>query len=1422
MRKLIILLVLTSLYCGVKTQAQIAFSKEYGGVDNEDGRWMEQMPDSGFILTGGTSTFSNGQMDIWLVRTDAYGNEMWTKSIGSTQFDFANMVKPLPNGFIICGVTNRNGTDDAILVRTDLNGNTIWTTVLGDAGIQWFEGVIPAPGGGFTAVGVNTGAGTHGTYDIYLVRFNSAGAVVWQKNIGGQSYEIGNSIVTTSDGGYILSGQTYSYGNLDGDYYLVKTDSSGNVQWEKTYAEQHLQECHYAIQTPDGGYLMVGDADTIPNGLGDTDIWLIKTDGSGNKQWEKVYGGSKKDGGKTIENTSDGGFIIAGITRSFGLINPNYYLIKTTSTGDLDWQKTSYGTQYHDHAYRAIETSDYGFAEFGYFKNSAGFKNWALVKLPPNAGITKDLAIDDIIAPNSSLCRSNGVDFSVLMTNYGGVNEQAIVVTLEINNGSSITTLVDTFPGAIAPTNSAVLHFTPTYDFNVDGAYTVKAYIQHRNSDISYTNDTNSINVNVIPPTSDPATTSAVECTNASLMLTSTPASPADSMFWYDAAVNGNLIGTGNSFTTPTLNNTQTYYVQSEKGKGYMTGLEDNTVGSGSTSSSGYLKFDSRRYFKLVSVLVYPTSAGNRTIELRNSGGTVLQSKTVNLPSAPGGIRVYLNFDVPQANDLQLGLGSGSTNLFRNSSGAVFPYDVSQVLEIYGTNSSNSGTYYYFYDWYVFVPGDNCSSNRVPVQAIINSGSATAFDVARCGNGSVTLAANSPSPVSWHSAPSGGTLLSATNTYTTPNLSSTTTYYLEVASCPNRIPVDAVINSIPSPPTASDVTHCGPGTVTLTASSPSPINWYSAATNGTLVGSGSPFTTPYLTSTRTYYASAGNTCPSTRVAVDAIISGSVINSVTGATACGPASVTLSASSSDPISWFAASTGGSPLASNTSTFTTPVLSQPVTYYAQAGNVCPSARMAVVANIISVDPPVGTGASRCGSGTLVISAQSINPVTWWSSSSGGSQVGTGLIFTTPSLSSTTTYYAQASANGCNSPRTGVTATVNITTPPVPTSGSHCGPGTVTLSATATDSIFWYSAASGGSPLHYGTTYTTPSISTTTTYYVQAGGVCPSTRVAVNAVIQSNSADPTTVNDERCGTGTVTLVAFSPDPITWYDSPGGSIVGTGTSFTTPSLTSTTTFYAVAGIAGCLSNPIAAVATINPVPADPLITGQQSCGSAQLTLSASSPDFLTWYSQSVGGNTIGTGSTYTANFTTTTTVYVQASKGLCLSNRVPVTAAIYTPPVVDLGPPVISINSGQTVTLDPGAGFASYLWSTTATTQTINVNSGGTYSVIVTDVHNCQGSDSIVVTVINSVNTESALDRSLSIYPNPSTGIFNVTMNNPSLEFELQLTDVEGRIILTDFHKNYGLFVKYYDLSDLAKGIYYLRIFSNEGNVTRALMVQ
>ncbi len=1421
MKRKLFLPILFLLILASASQAQIQFSTEYGGAYNEEGRWMEQLPDSGFIMTGGTSTYSNGQTDMWLVRADAYGNQLWTKSIGGIGFDFANMVKPTPvdNGFIICGLTNSygGGDNDGWLVKTDINGNTLWSTTVGDAGIQELEAVTLTDDGGYAATGISYTTGTQ-YYDVLLVKFNSAGTIEWQTILGGGGFDIGNSIHQTADHGYIIAGQTYSYGTGDGDTYLLKTDASGNEQWHKSITNIGIQETHYVAIDPTGGYMMIADADSLANSLGDTDLWLIKTDANGDTLWTRTIGGNKKDGGKTVEFTSDGGMIIAGITRSFGLINPNYYLVKTDNLGNIEWQNSTYGSTYHDHAYRGIETSDGGFAEVGFFRNAAGFSNFSLVKLGPSGGVNKDIAIDEFITPYTSLCRSNNVPFQLKLTNYGLTSEANIIVTIDINNGTSTTTLRDTLTGTLSSGATNTLTFTPTYNFNVDGNYTLTAYTPHRSSDISYSNDTSIITVTVLPPTSDASTTGAVSCSAASLTLSSTAAAAADSMFWYDAAVNGSLVSTGSSYTTPILASSTNYYVESVKGKGSKVGAVDNSIGAGSTNNTGYLKFDTRLALKIISVKVTASTSGNRIIELRNSSGTVLQSKTINLPV--GDSRVYLNFDVPQGNDFQLGLGSGSGNLFRNTTGASFPYSVSKTIEIYGSSANNNSNYYYFYDWYVFVPYGNCGSNRVPAQAIIGSTTpTTAFDGARCGNGTVTLTA-SGSLLSWYDAPTGGTQLATGSSFTTPSLASTTSYYLQVGVCSPRIEVQAIINTQSSVPTASDVTNCGPGTVTLTASSSDPLFWYDAATNGTQVGSGSSFTTPFLNSTQTYYVSAGTNCPSARIPVQAIINAATSPVASDVAACGPISVTLHATSADPVGWYDQQSGGTLLAT-TYNFVTPILANAVTYYAQSLGACPSSRIPVVANITVAAPPVGTNASHCGTGSVVLSAQSIDPVTWWTASSGGSQLSSGLIYTTPVISATTVYYAQATDNGCTSVRTPITATITNTSAPTSSDVANCGPGAITLTATSADTIYWYSAPTGGTLLSTGASYTTPSLTVTTTYYAQASLACPSPRTAVNAIITSTAADPIVQDTSICGNIAVTISATAANPITWYDIPNGVILGTGSTFTTPALSATTTYYAVAGIPGCISNAVPLTITFNALPADPIVTTASNCGPAQLTVTATSVNPVSWYSAATGGTLLSSTATYTATFNSTTTVYAIANDGTCNSNAIASTITIHTLPAINIGPAVININSGQTVTLDAGVGYTTYLWSNAATTQTITTGIAGFYYVTVTDVNGCQGADSITINVLISVN-EISLDKSLLIYPSPTTGLFNVFVNDPTLKFELRITDALGKIIATDKHNGSSLYNKLFDFTKLSTGVYFISIISAESTVTRNIIIE
>ncbi|MFD2515079.1 T9SS type A sorting domain-containing protein [Pontibacter locisalis] len=332
----------------------------------------------------------------------------------------------------------------------------------------------------------------------------------------------------------------------------------------------------------------------------------------------------------------------------------------------------------------------------------------------------------------------------------------------------------------------------------------------------------------------------------------------------------------------------------------------------------------------------------------------------------------------------------------------------------------------------------------------------SAVGASRCGPGAVTLSASgTPSGVTynWYSTPTGGTSLATTSTYTTPSLSTTTTYYLTTTtgSCEsNRTPVTATINTVPTAPIGNGGSTCGPGSVSLTASvgaNGTTARWYAASSGGTVLSTGTSFTTPSISTTTTYYVSSFNTttgCESTRTAVTATVNTvPAAPSATGGSRCGSGTVTLNASgSTGSFNWYSSSTGDTALATNTSSYTTPSISSTTTYYVAAINSssCESSRTAVTATVNQPsDAPATTGASREGAGSVTLSASgapSGGSYRWYTVNSGGTAIGGAIQanYTTPSLDQTTTYYVSTvGANGCESARTAVTAT--ITPSPLP---------------------------------------------------------------------------------------------------------------------------------------------------------------------------------------------------------------------------------------------------------------------------------------------------------------------------------------------------------------------------------------------------
>jgi len=202
----------------------------------------------------------------------------------------------------------------------------------------------------------------------------------WDKTYGGVSGDEALSVVQTSDGGYAIAGRTTSFGASSSDFWLVKTDPAGNIVWSQIYGGADYERAESVVQTTDGGYAIAGC--TTSFGAGIWDYWLVKTDSTGNMQWSETYGGTGHDLASSVVQTTDGGYAIAGYTTSFGAGGDDFWLVKTDSTGNMLWNHT-YGGEGNDEALSVVQTNDGGYAIAGYttsFDPNATSDAW-LIKL---------------------------------------------------------------------------------------------------------------------------------------------------------------------------------------------------------------------------------------------------------------------------------------------------------------------------------------------------------------------------------------------------------------------------------------------------------------------------------------------------------------------------------------------------------------------------------------------------------------------------------------------------------------------------------------------------------------------------------------------------------------------------------------------------------------------------------------------------------------------------------------------------------------------------------------------------------------------------------------------------------------------------------------------------------------------------------
>jgi hypothetical protein len=428
-------MILISTFGGSSILAQapwIEWQKSLGGSNTDVAEYVQQTIDGGYIVAGysssndGDASGNHGSSDFWVVKLTPTGTLEWQKSHGGSNVDIAtSLQQTLDGGYIVAGASkssdgdvifNRGGFDFWIM-KLDEAGNFDGQTSHGGSGDDIAYSIQQTFDGGYILAGESNSTdwdvtGNHGGFDYWVVKISDQGSIQWQNSLGGSGNDRANSIIQTTDGGYIVTGYSNSTdgdvsGNHGGvDFWVVKLNNQGVIEWQKSLGGSNSDAAYNIQQTEDGGYVVAGlsssnDGDVSEN-QGGEDFWVVKLDSSGGIEWQKSFGGSEMDRANSISQTVDGGYIVVGVSMSEdGDITENYggqdyWAIKLNAFGVLQWQKSLGGSEI-DRANSINQTTDGGYivagqsnSNDGNVTGNHGSNDFWIVKLEPDP-----LGIDD-------------------------------------------------------------------------------------------------------------------------------------------------------------------------------------------------------------------------------------------------------------------------------------------------------------------------------------------------------------------------------------------------------------------------------------------------------------------------------------------------------------------------------------------------------------------------------------------------------------------------------------------------------------------------------------------------------------------------------------------------------------------------------------------------------------------------------------------------------------------------------------------------------------------------------------------------------------------------------------------------------------------------------------------------------------------
>jgi uncharacterized delta-60 repeat protein len=379
-------LLLMGLSLGACRSGEIQWQKSYGGTDYDGAESIQETADGGYIAAGLTMSFGAGGNDLWVLKLDPSGAVQWQKSYGGADNDGAYSIQETADGgYIVAGATASFGAEYANfwVLKLSPNGAVQWQKSYG-ADDDFAYSIQETADGGYIVAGDTWSSGT-GSHDCWVLRLDPHGDVQWQKSYGGADGDFTYSIQETADGGYIVAGHTWSSGTWDTNFWVLKLNTDGDVQWQKSYGGADDEFAWSIQETADGGYIAAGA--TASFGAGHYDCWVLKLNADGDVQWQKSYGGTEEDDGRSIRETADGGYIVAGATASFGA-GTDLWVLRLSPNGDVLWQK-SYGGADEDFAWSIEEAADGGYIVAGSTMSfGAGGNDLWVLKLDPDGNIT--------------------------------------------------------------------------------------------------------------------------------------------------------------------------------------------------------------------------------------------------------------------------------------------------------------------------------------------------------------------------------------------------------------------------------------------------------------------------------------------------------------------------------------------------------------------------------------------------------------------------------------------------------------------------------------------------------------------------------------------------------------------------------------------------------------------------------------------------------------------------------------------------------------------------------------------------------------------------------------------------------------------------------------------------------------------------